>query len=72
MHVICFQLAKRRRVSVDAQTSSGASRLLSPPPVTPLRTLSQPPTLITGTQTVSSEKMVEMARQYPVSFFHSS
>ena len=62
----CMQLAKRRRVSLDAGMSSG-NGVLSPPPITPLRTPSQPSRSNTETQIVPSEKSTR-SRQHQVRF----
>lgn len=62
--VACLQLAKRRRVSLDAGMASG-SGVLSPPPIAPLCTPSQPSHSSMETQLVPSEKSTR-SRQHQV------
>ena len=54
----CLQLAKRRRVSLDAGMASG-NGVLSPPPITPLCTPSQPSHSNMETQIIPSEKSTQ-------------
>ena len=62
-----MQLAKRRRVSLDAGLgASSGNGVLSPPPTSPLRTPSHPSHSNVETQIVPSEKSAR-SRQHQVS-----